>query len=147
MEIVLKKNVPDLGAAGDVVRVKTGYARNFLFPRQLGVAATPANLKLVAEIAQRENNKADKVRVELEAEAAKLSKISVTQAVKVGEEDQVFGSVTTQQIAEQLAEQGFEVNRKDILLDEPLKALGQYEVPVKLGHGVTATVTVWVVQE
>ena len=147
MEIVLKKNVPDLGAAGDVVRVKTGYARNFLFPRQLGVAATPANLKLVAEIAQRENNKADKVRVELEAEAAKLSKISVTQAVKVGEEDQVFGSVTTQQIAEQLAEQGFEVRRKDILLDEPLKALGQYEVPVKLGHGVTATVTVWVVQE
>lgn len=147
MEIVLIKNVPDLGAAGDVVRVKTGYARNFLFPRQLGVAATPANLKLVAEIAQRENDKADKVRVELEAEAAKLSKISVTQAVKVGEEDQVFGSVTTQQIAEQLAEQGFKVHRKDILLDEPLKALGQYEVPVKLGHGVTAAVTVWVVQE
>lgn len=147
MEIVLIKNVPDLGAAGDVVRVKTGYARNFLFPRQLGVAATPANLKLVAQIAQRENDKADKVRVELEAEAAKLSKISVTQAVKVGEEDQVFGSVTTQQIAEQLAEQGFEVHRKDILLDEPLKALGQYEVPVKLGHGVTAAVTVWVVQE
>lgn len=147
MEIVLIKNVPDLGVAGDVVRVKTGYARNFLLPRQLGVAATPANLRLVADVAQREAVKVDKIRVELEAEAAKLSKISVTQTVKVGEEDQVFGSVTTQQIAEQIAEQGFEVNRKDILLDEPLKALGQYEVPVKLGHGVTAAVTVWVVQE
>ncbi len=147
MEIVLIKKVPDLGVAGDVVRVKTGYARNFLLPRQLGVAATPANLRLVADIAQREAAKVDKIRVVLEAEAAKLSKISVTQAVRVGEEDQVFGSVTTQQIAEQLAEQGFEVNRKDILLDEPLKALGQYEVPVKLGHGVTAAVTVWVVQE
>lgn len=147
MEIVLTKYVDDLGAIGDVVRVKAGYARNYLFPQKMAVRATEANLKLATAIAKREEDKENKIRKELEQFAAKLAQVSITSAVTVGEDEKVFGSVTAQNISDQLKEQGFEIARKDILLEEPLKALGQYDVKVKLGYGVTGAVTVWVVQE
>ena len=147
MEIVLTKYVDDLGAIGEVVKVKAGYARNYLFPQKMAVRATEANLKLAAAIARREEDKENKIRKELEQFAAKLGQVSITSTVTVGEDEKVFGSVTAQNISEKLKEEGFEIARKDILLEEPLKALGQYDVKVKLGYGVTGTVTVWVVQE
>lgn len=146
MEIVLTQNVESLGSTGTVVRVKSGYARNYLFPNSLAVRATQANLKLVADIARREVVEVDKIKGELGELAQRLGKVSLSATVTVGEEDKVFGSVTTQIISDLLKENGFEIYKKDILLDEPLKALGEYAVDVKLGHGVTGTVTVWVVK-
>ena len=147
MEIVLTQYVEDLGPAGKVVRVSSGYARNYLLPRKLAVPATPANLKVAAETAYREEVKVSKVQAELGALAAKLAKVEITAAVKVGEDEKVFGSVTARQIAEMLREKKYDFEAKDINLGEPLKALGQYDVEVKLGYGVKGSVKVWVVEE
>ena len=147
MEIILTQDIDALGAAGQVVRVSPGYARNYLFPKRLAWPATPANLKKVAEESRRDETHVSRERTRLAKVADKLRKVSVTTAVKVGEDDKVFGSVTSQSIAELLAEQGYEFDRRDIALEEPLKALGQYDVEVKLGHGVSGTIKVWVVRE
>ncbi len=147
MEIVLKKYVDDLGDAGSVVNVNPGYARNYLFPNKLAVRATAANMLAIEEEAARENLKVDKARVHLEKVAGKLAGVSVSAKVKVGEEDKVFGSVTAANIAELLGEQGFEYEHRNINLSEPLKALGQYDVDIKLGYGVSATIQVWVIRE
>ncbi len=147
MEIILTQDIDALGAAGQIVRVSPGYARNYLFPKRLAWPATPANLKKVAEESRRDETRVARERARLAKVADKLRKVSVTTAVKVGEDDKVFGSVTSQSIAELLAEQGYEFDRRDINLEEPLKALGQYDVEVKLGHGVSGTIKVWVVRE
>jgi len=147
MEIILTRDVDALGAAGQIVQVSPGYARNYLFPKRLAKPATPANLKIVSEEAQQEETRVARERTRLTRVAEKLKKVSVTTAVKVGEDDKVFGSVTSQTIADLLAEQGYEFDRRDIHLEEPLRALGQYDVEVKLGHGVSGTVKVWIVRE
>ncbi len=147
MEIILTQDIDALGAAGQIVRVSPGYARNYLFPKRLAWPATPANLKKVAEESRRDETRVARERARLAKVADKLRKVSVTTAVKAGEDDKVFGSVTSQSIAELLAEQGYEFDRRDINLEEPLKALGQYDVEVKLGHGVSGTIKVWVVRE
>jgi len=147
MEIVLKKYVDDLGEAGSVVNVNPGFARNYLFPNKLAVPATAANMRVVEDQAARENLKAAKARGHLEKVSGKLAGVSVTAKVKVGEEDKVFGSVTAANIAELLGEQGYEYEHRDINLPEPLKALGQYDVEIKLGYGVSATIQVWLVRE
>jgi len=147
MEIVLTQYVDDLGPAGKLVRVSAGYARNYLFPKKLAVPATPANLKMVAETARREEAKVTRIQTKLEAVARKLEKVELTTTVKVGEDEKVFGSVTSHMIADMLKEKKFDLASKDINLTEPLKALGQYDVEVKLGYGVKGTVKVWVVQE
>ncbi len=147
MEIVLKKFVDELGEAGSVVNVKAGYARNYLFPNQMAMPATAANMRIVAVVAEQENLKAAKARGQLEKVATKLAGVSVTAKVKVGEEDKVFGSVTAANIAELLGEQGHEYEHRNIILEEPIKALGQYEVNIKLGYGINATIQVWVVRE
>ena len=147
MEIILKQDVDSLGLAGQTVQVSHGYARNYLFPRRLAVPATAANLKRVAEEVQRQEGRIARERTKLAKEAVKLAKVSLTAAVKVGEDDKVFGSVTSQTITDLLAEQGYDFDRRDIILEEPLKALGQYDVEIKLGHGVSGTIKVWVVRE
>ena len=147
MEIILKQDVDSLGLAGQTVQVSDGYARNFLFPRRLAVPATTANLKLVAEEVQRQESRVARERTKLTKVADKLAKVSLTAAVKVGEDDKVFGSVTSQTITDLLTEQGSDFDRRDIALEEPLKALGQYDVEIKLGHGVSGTIKVWVVRE
>ncbi len=147
MEIILKQDVDSLGLAGQTVQVSDGYARNYLFPRRLAVPATAANLKLIAEEVRRQENQIARERAKLAKVAEKLGKVSLTTAVKVGEDDKVFGSVTSQTITDLLAEQGYNFNRRDIALEEPLKALGQYDVEIKLGHGVSGTIKVWVVRE
>jgi len=147
MEIILKQDVDSLGLAGQTVQVSDGYARNFLFPRRLAVPATAANLKLVAEEVRRQESRIARERTKLAKVAEKLAKVSLTASVKVGEDDKVFGSVTSQTITDLLAEQGYDFDRRDIVLEEPLKALGQYDVEIKLGHGVSGMIKVWVVRE
>ena len=147
MEIVLTQFVDALGSAGKVVRVSAGYARNYLIPQHLAMPATAANLRIVAAHADREEARESKIRTKLASVAAKLAKVSLTQAVKVGEDDKVFGSVTSLVITELLKEQGFEFARKNVILEEPLRALGQYDVKINLGYGVMGTVKVYVVRE
>ena len=147
MQIVLREDVETLGKAGSVVQVNPGYARNFLFPKKLAVRATASNLRRIADETRLEETRLERQKSKLEATAAKLGKVSITAAVKVGEDDKVFGSVTSMMVAELLQKQGFKFDHHDIDLEEPLKALGQYDVSVKLGHGISGTITVWVVRE
>jgi len=147
MEIILTQDVDALGSAGAVVQVNPGYARNYLFPRRLALPATPANRKRVEEESRLEEIRVTRQQAELTRVAGTLREVAVTATVKVGEDDKVFGSVTSQMIADLLAEKGYKFDRREINLEEPLKALGQYDVEVKLGHGITGTVKVWVVRE
>lgn len=147
MKVILKKDIEKLGVAGDVVSVKDGYARNFLIPNGLVITATRSNMKIVGELQKNEAKKAKKAENISMALAKKLKDISVTATVKVGEDDKLFGAVTSQTVAELLAEKGFEINKHDIILDETIKELGVFDVPVKVGSGLKAEVKVWVVKE
>jgi len=147
MKVILKETIDALGDAGKIVEVKPGYARNFLIPKGKAVLATNSNLKVYEQELKLESIRALKGKKLAEELAAKLSKISVTSAVQVGEEDKIFGSVTSHNIADLLKDQGYEIDRKKILLDEPLKALGVYDVAIKLHPEVEAKIKVWVVRE
>tara|TARA_Y100000590_G_scaffold242149_1_gene272178 strand:- start:34 stop:477 length:444 start_codon:yes stop_codon:yes gene_type:complete len=147
MKIILTQDMEHLGAAGDVVDVKPGYARNYLLPRQMGLVANKGNQALFEEVRQQRGAQLVREKREAEQKAEALSKASVNIAVAVGEEDRIFGSVTSQQIVDLLNEQGLEVDRRAIQLDEPIRALGVYDVPVKLHPEVDAKVKVWVVKE
>jgi large subunit ribosomal protein L9 len=147
MKIILKKEVHKLGQPGDVVEVKNGYGRNYLIPQGLALAATAGNLKAYQQDLKALAQKALKGQQEAQEFADKLAQVSVTAAVQVGDEEKLFGSVTSQNIADLLKESGHEIDRRKIMLDEPIKALGVYEVPVKLHPEVTAHIKVWVVKE
>ena len=147
MKIILREEVPSLGVKGDVVNVAPGYARNFLIPRQLAFEATPSNLKVYEEEQRQKNVRANKEKRTAEKLAVELEKVSCTAPVAVGEEDRVFGSVTSQTIADLLKEKGFEIDKRKIVLEDPLKTLGVYTVLIKLHHDVEAKVKVWVVKE
>ena len=147
MKIVLLTDIEKLGQAGDMITVKDGYARNFLVPSGMAVRADPKNLRQLE--AQRKAAEAKNLR-ELrthKALASRLSKCTLTTRVKVGEEDKMFGAVTSADIAEMLAKQEIEIDRRTIDLPEPIKALGIYTVPVKIHADVEAHVTVKVVKE
>ena len=147
MKIILKKDVENVGKAGDVVSVKDGYGRNYLIPKGFGIKATRSNMKIVEELQKNEAKKLKKAEGAALGLAKKLKDISVTATVKVGEDDKLFGAVTTQTIAELLAEKELKINKHDILLDEAIKELGVFDVPVKVGAGVKAEIKVWVVKE
>lgn len=147
MKVILRENVDKLGEAGTIVDVKPGYARNFLIPQKKAVAANDANMRAFEEERKAELRRAEKGKMEAEKLAAELSKVSVTAAVQVGEDDKIFGSVTNQNIADLLAAQGFEIDRKKIIISESIKALGVYEIPIKLHPEVEATIKLWVVRE
>ena len=146
MEIILLQDVDTLGTSGDILIVKPGYARNYLFPRGLAVRSSKRNRALADE-----KKKAVKARATREAKAYedlmnKLKKIEITIEVEVGGEDRLFGSVTRQNIHEALIEKGIEVDRHAILLEEPIKALGIYDIPVKITKGLNQEVKVYVIQ-
>ncbi len=147
MKIILRDDLPDLGRCGDVVEVKDGYARNYLIPRNLAIKAAKSTLKAIEEIKKQKKMQDNKRARAMEMLAQKIEKISCTAAVAVGEEDKVFGSVTSQTISELLKEKGYEIDRKKILLEEPIKALGVYSIPVKLDSKVTARLKLWVVKK
>lgn len=147
MKIILRDDVDTLGKCGDVIEVKAGYGRNYLFPRNLAIPATRGNMRAITDLKQQQEMRMAKVRRAAESIKSRIEKASCTAEVLVGEEEKVFGSVTTQNIAELLAAQGIEVDRKKIMLDEPLKALGVYTVAIKIAADVTANLKVWVVKK
>ena len=147
MEIILRQAIENLGHPGDVVTVKNGYARNFLLPRGFAYEATPGNLKRIgAERGRLEAAEND--RRETASELAKrLEEVQLTFSARVGEEGKLFGSVTSADIAEQLAAHGFTIERRLIDLHEPIKALGVYRVPVRLHADVKPEIRVWVIKQ
>ena len=147
MEIILRQAVENLGHPGDVVTVKNGYARNFLLPRGFAFEATPGNLKRInAERSRLEAAESER-RDGASDLAKKLEEVQLTFSARVGEEGKLFGSVTSADIAEQLAAQGFNIEKRLIDLHEPIKALGVYRVPVKLHADVKPEIRVWVIKQ
>jgi large subunit ribosomal protein L9 len=147
MEVILQQDVENLGTIGDVVKVKPGYARNYLFPRGLALEADAKNLAVLEHRKRAMAAKRLKMQKKNEAEAGRLTSLSVVIAARAGEEDKLFGSVTNLDIQRALAAQGFEIDRKKILLHGPIKALGEHSVTVDLGAGVRTAITVTVVRQ
>ncbi|HEX2866611.1 MAG TPA: 50S ribosomal protein L9 [Ignavibacteriales bacterium] len=147
MKVILRKNFEQLGQIGDVVDVKDGFARNFLIPRNIAFAAQKGNVRALEEEKKQLAKKKVKELQAAENLAAELEKVSVTIPVKVGEEDKIFGTVTTQMISDSLKEKGHEIDRRKIEIVEPIKSLGIYSVNIKLHPSVTAVVKTWVVRE
>ncbi len=142
MKVILKEDVENLGIMGAVVDVANGYGRNYLLPRDLAVEASTKNIKFFEHQKKNILVKAQKVKMVADDLSGKLSAISLSFDMKAGEEDKLFGSVTTKDIAEAITKQGIEVDRKKIVLAEPIKRLGSYDVTIKVQQGVTATVKV-----
>ncbi|MHB2147543.1 50S ribosomal protein L9 [Calditrichota bacterium LG25] len=147
MEIILRQDYQNLGKTGDVVKVKDGYARNYLIPKGIAYIATKENKKRLENELKVKSLRVEKEKLAADELAKKLANVSCTIPVQVGEEDKLFGSVTSQNIADALAAQGINVDRRKIQLEEPIKSLGIYSVPIKLHPEVEATVKVWVVKE
>ncbi len=147
MRVILQENIEKLGERGALVEVAEGFARNYLLPQKLAIAATPGNLKQLERIRARLARRTAAEKSTAEQLAAALSGVTVTLARKAGETDQLFGSVTAADIAEALAAQGCEIDKRRVELDQPIKLLGEYQVPVRLHHSVTGTVKVVVRRE
>lgn len=142
MEVILKQDVESLGHRGDVVRVADGYGRNYLLPKKFAIEATTANKVVIEQMKQSAIRKTAKEKVEAEAIAARLNEVVLTFERKTGGEGQLFGSVTSADIAQALEAQGYTVERRRIHLDEPLRTVGEFHVPVRLHREVTAHVQV-----
>lgn len=147
MEVILREDIEKLGNRGQVVKVAPGYARNFLLPKKLAVAATESNKKIVEQERQAHLRKEAKLQGEAQDLAKMMNGVSVTISQKAGENDQLFGSVTSKDVTDALAAAGYNIDRRKVQLDEPIKQLGEYKVPVKLHKDVTAEVTVVVAKE
>jgi large subunit ribosomal protein L9 len=147
MEIILRHDYEGLGKTGEIVRVKDGFARNYLLPKGIAYMAGDAGRNRLENDLQQQKWRQNKNRRKAEELSKKLESISCTISVQVGEEDRMFGSVTSQNIADALAIQGFEIDKRKVVLDEPIKSLGIYTVPIKLHSDVDATIKVWVVKE
>jgi large subunit ribosomal protein L9 len=147
MDVILREDIEKLGTRGQLVKVAPGYARNFLLPNKMAVAATESNKKIVEQERQAHLRREAKVEGEAKDLGKMLGTVSITISQKAGENDQLFGSVTSKDIAEALEKQGYTIERRKIVLDEPIKTLGEFKVPVRLHREVTAEVTVHVVKE
>lgn len=140
--VILQQDVKNLGKTGEVVKVRPGYARNFLIPNQLAASATTTNVNRLAHEKRQAEARNAKAKAAAQELAAKVNGTSITLARKTGEEGRLFGSVTTKEIEAALAEKGVVVDRRKIELAEPIKHTGSFELPVKLGYDVTATIKV-----
>jgi len=147
MEVILREHVDNLGKRGEVVKVADGYARNYLLPRKLALVATDGNKKQIEREREKFEAKESEERKVAEGMAGRMGNLEIEIARKVGENDVLFGSVTTSDIAAALGAKGFEVDRRKLQLHEPIKKLGDFDVPLKLHRDVTATVKVKVVAE
>ncbi len=145
MKVILRQEVDNLGAMGDVVTVKDGYARNFLIPRGMAYYAAPKALRMLAAEKKQYTSRMEKLKLEAEALSARLSEVQITIPMQVGEEDRLFGSVTNQMIAQELADRGHDIDRRSLIIDEPIKSLGIFDVKIKLHPEVVATIKVWVI--
>lgn len=147
MKIILRRNFEKLGNIGDAVDVKDGFARNYLIPHGIAYAATKGNMKALEEEKKQHAYREHKEEINAQKLGSKIENISVTIKANVGEDEKLFGSVTSQSISDALQEQGLIIDKRIIELEEPIKALGIYTVPVKLHTKVTAKLKVWVVRE
>jgi len=155
MKVILTQSIDRLGRAGDCINVKTGYARNFLFPKNMAKEATPGNIKSLESLKKKQALEDEKNLNGAKALAEKLAALSITISAKcgpprgeaAGEEEKLFGAVTSEMICDALRAESFSIDKKNILLDEPIKKLGVYNVGVKLHPEVKATLKVWVIKE
>lgn len=147
MKVILIKDVPTLGATGEEVQVKDGYARNYLFPRNLAIQATKGAVRVIEQKKEQRVRQEKKLKEEAAVVAGKIKGASCTITVDVGEEDKLYGSVTTEMIADALKGEGIEIDKKKIVLDEPIKTLGVYTVEIKLHPEVKAQARIWVVKK
>ncbi len=147
MKVIFISDVETIGRQGEIKDVKDGLARNFLLPKKLAITATPGNIKIWEQKSAALRKKEDKVKGEAEKFASRLDGVAIKIPVKVGEEEKIFGSVTSQSISDALGELGYEVPRKQIDLASPIKTLGTHDVSVKLHHDVSAVIKVEVVEE
>jgi large subunit ribosomal protein L9 len=147
MEVILKEDVPKLGHRGEVVKVAEGYGRNYLLPHKLAIEATAANRAVIEQMKQSAIRKSAVEKADSEALAKQLEGVTLAFQRKAGEKDHLFGSVTSSDIAEALERQGFNIDRRKIQLHEPLKSLGEFDVPIKLHRDVTTRIKVTVEKE
>lgn len=147
MRLVLTEEVASLGNVGDIVNVKAGYGRNYLLPQKKAMLADSKNVKAMEHAKLMADHKVRKMKVEFESIAEKMAKLTITLSHKVGEGDKLFGSVTSMEIEKALKEHGFEIDRKKILLEKPIKVLGKFTVPVKLHPEITSDLKIEVVRE
>jgi len=147
VRVILLEDIDKLGAIGDIITVKDGYARNYLIPKNKAKAVTPGNMKMLESLKKKKAEEDAKLSAEAKALADKISKISLTIPAQAGEEEKLFGSVSNDMIAEALAEEGISIDKRDIVLDEPIKKLGVYQVTVKINPEVKANLRIWVVKK
>jgi len=147
MKVILKDDVKNVGNMGDIVKVADGYARNYLVPRGLAVEASTKNIKSIEHEKRIIQEKAKKIKSSAQDLSDRISKVTLVMKATAGEEGKLFGSVTTMDIAEALKNEGFDIDKKKISLDEPIKRLGEHTVNVKIHPEITTNVTVQVVQE
>jgi len=147
MEVILSKDIDRIGKAGQIVKVKDGFARNFLIPNGLAVPVTPANLKKLEQGKQQKALQLEKAKREAEGLRDKLARLSLTIPVLTHEEDKLYASITAQDLATALSEEGFNIEKNSIVLDEPIKALGIFEVPINLHPEIPAKIKVWIVKK
>ena len=147
MEIILRTWVEHLGERGDIVKVADGYARNYLLPRKMALLATTGNRKHVEREHQRMETHEAEEKAKAEAIAARMSAVALEFTRRVGDTEQLYGSVTSSDIAEALAEKGFDIDRRKLVLPDPIKALGQHQVPLKVHRAVTVALTVRVLRQ
>lgn len=142
MKVILKQDVRDLGRTGDMVNVSAGYARNFLFPRSLAAEATESKIKEFEHWQRVAASRKKKARDEKSQVIEKMKKVSITIKMAAGEKDKLFGSVTTKDVSDELAKQGFEVDKKDIQILEPIKVLGQHKAKISFGDGLDTEIAI-----
>jgi large subunit ribosomal protein L9 len=147
MKVILKQDYDKLGKTGDTVSVKDGYAMNFLIPNHIAMKATSSNLKVLEELKKQKESKLKKEIAEAEKLAAELEKLTLEIKANAGEDEKIFGSVTQQIISEALTQKGFNVDKKHVLLEEPIKKLGIFTVEIKLHNNVKTTIKVWVIKD
>lgn len=147
MKVILREDVEAVGQAGQTVDVKDGYGRNFLLPRNLAIPATRANLKAIGEIGKQKTIREKKRRRAAEVVKDKIERLSLSVEVLVGEEEKLFGSVTAHEVAALMEAEGVLIDKRAIQLDEPIKALGVYTVPVKIDKDVIANLKLWVIKK
>jgi large subunit ribosomal protein L9 len=147
MQVILLEDVPSLGKIGDQVKVADGYARNYLIPQKKGILATEKNMKVLAHQKRQVQHHVGRMKKDAETLAAQINDLSCTFSKSVGESGKLFGSVTSMEIETFLKEKGIEIDRKKIVLEEPIKNVGMFTVPIKLHPEVSAQLKVWVVQE
>lgn len=147
MKVILRQDVRSLGRIGEVVVVKNGYARNYLIPRQMAYLATTGAVKALEVEKKQYDKRQEKEKAHAEIIAVQLAEVQVSIAMKVGEEGRLYGSVTTQMIADELTLRGYEIDKRSIVIEEPIKNLGVFDVKIRLHSEVHTTIKVWVISE